>query len=95
LPKELFTNFAKAGLMAMAIGPACLKEKYLPYPLPSGITMQNYDAFHELIVLDEVARCGSGGVLWGLMEGLIIGLPPVILFGGAHLQDKGILSSQK
>ncbi len=81
--------------MAMAIGPACLKEKYLPYPLPSGITMQNYDAFHELIVLDEVARCGSGGVLWGLMEGLIIGLPPVILFGGAHLQDKGILSSQK
>ena len=88
LPKELFIKFAKAGLMAAALGPACLKgkDKYLPYGLPNGVTMQNYDPFHELIVIDEVARCGSGGVLWGLMEGLIIGLPPVMLFGGSHLQ---------
>ena len=38
------------------------------------------DVFHELIVVDEVSRCGSGGVTWGLMGGLGIGLPPVLLF---------------
>jgi hypothetical protein len=25
---------------------------------------ENFDYFHELIILDEFGRCGSGGVLW-------------------------------
>ncbi len=89
---------SQCGLLAMAIGPACLQEKNLAYPLPCGITMSQFDAFHELIVLDEVARCGSGGVLWGLMEGLVIGLPPVLLFGSEALQQKVVkpcLSGEK
>lgn len=31
------------------------------------------DYFHELIMIDELSRCGSGGVLWGLFGGLSIG----------------------
>ncbi len=31
---------------------------------------QGFDAFHELILIDEICRCGSGGVVWGLVEGL-------------------------
>ena len=49
---------------------------------------ENYDYFHELIAIDEVARCGSGGVLWGLFEGLQIGLPPVLNFGSPYLKNK-------
>lgn len=40
-----------------------------------------FDSFHELILIDEICRCGSGGVIWGLVEGLQIGLPPVLNFG--------------
>ena len=32
------------------------------------------------------ARCGSGGVLWGLIEGLQIGLPPVLNFGSDEMK---------
>ncbi len=50
------------------------------YPFPLGMKYSDMDVFHELIVVDEVSRCGSGGVTWGLMGGLGIGLPPVLLF---------------
>ncbi|CAO3665084.1 unnamed protein product [Umbelopsis vinacea] len=63
-------------------------EEYLPFGLPAGIKPSEWDAFHEMIVIDELARCGSGGLLWGLQGGLSIGLPPVLLFGSKHLQDK-------
>eukprot|EP00451_Oxyrrhis_marina_P007325 CAMPEP_0204303680 /NCGR_PEP_ID=MMETSP0468-20130131/84027_1 /ASSEMBLY_ACC=CAM_ASM_000383 /TAXON_ID=2969 /ORGANISM="Oxyrrhis marina" /LENGTH=509 /DNA_ID=CAMNT_0051282997 /DNA_START=44 /DNA_END=1575 /DNA_ORIENTATION=+ len=36
------------------------------------------DYFHELVLIDEFARCGSGGILWGVAGGLAIGLPPVV-----------------
>ena len=32
--------------------------------------MKEYDAFHEFIICDELSRCGSGGVLWGLIGGM-------------------------
>jgi hypothetical protein len=54
-------------------------EKYAgPSPVP------HYDTFHELILIDEICRCGSGGVVWGLVEGLQIGLPPILHFGTPH-----------
>ena len=49
---------------------------------------QGFDAFHELILIDEVCRCGSGGVVWGLVEGLQIGLPPVLHFGSPQLKQR-------
>ncbi len=49
---------------------------------------QGFDAFHELILIDEVSRCGSGGVVWGLVEGLQIGLPPVLHFGSDELKAR-------
>ena len=88
IPKEIFTLFAKEGYLAMLIGPHNLKKEHMKYNLPDGITLENFDSFHELIVLDELSRCGSGGVLWALQEGLSIGLPPVLLFGNKALQDK-------
>jgi hypothetical protein len=34
-----------------------------------GVKVEEFDHFHEFIVTDELARCGSGGVLWGLTGG--------------------------
>lgn len=32
--------------------------------IAGGIQPEEYDAFMELVLIDEIARCGSGGVLW-------------------------------
>ena len=49
----------------------------------------------QMIAIDEVARCGSGGVLWGLFEGLQIGLPPVLNYGSEYLKEKVLKKKEK
>ena len=47
---------------------------------------------------DELCRCASGGLVWGIVGGLGIGLPPVLHFGSQALQDKvvpGCLAGDK
>merc|ERR1719197_2359116 len=46
------------------------------------------DYFHELIIFDELARCGSGGFMWGLAGGLCIGLPPVLKWAQDDIKAK-------
>lgn len=60
IPKELFKKAAKAGILAAVVGQA--DPQYLPYGLPAGIDVKDWDLFHSLIVTDELSRCGSGGV---------------------------------
>jgi alkylation response protein AidB-like acyl-CoA dehydrogenase len=47
-----------------------------------------WDAFHDLIVIDEIARCGYLGVNWGLSCGNAIGCPPLINFGSKAQKEK-------
>jgi len=44
--------------------------------------------FHELIFYEEVNRFGSGGLMWAIVIGTGIGLPPVIKFSNEHLRSK-------
>ena len=60
IPKELFEKAAKAGLLASMVED--VDPKYLPYGYPTGIEPSQWDTFHGLIVVDELSRCGSGGV---------------------------------
>lgn len=65
--------------------------------LPADIPASEWDGFHDLIVIDEIARCGYLGVIWALACGNAIGAPPVANFGN-HAQKKrflpGILSGK-
>jgi len=58
------------------------------YDLVPAQAPDGFDYFHELIFIDELARCASGGVLWGLIEGLQIGLPPVLVFGSEEMKRR-------
>ena len=49
--------------------------------MPAGIPASEWDGFHDLIVIDEIARCGYLGVVWGLNCGNCVGLAPVVNFG--------------
>lgn len=49
---------------------------------------EEYDPFHEFILLDECARTSSWVSSAGFMIGLSIGLPPVLHFGSKYLLEK-------
>ncbi|RUS18239.1 putative acyl-CoA dehydrogenase [Endogone sp. FLAS-F59071] len=87
IPKTLFTKCAEHGILAAIVGHGVPKE-YLPASFAGGVKPEELDAFHEFIIVDELARCGSGGVLWALIGGLGIGLPPVFMFGSKYLKDR-------
>lgn len=61
IPSELFIKAAKAGILGAVVSFGG-EAKYLPYPLPAGVPLEEWDAFHSVIVTDELSRCGSGGV---------------------------------
>lgn len=66
--------------MAASVFP--LAPEYLDgIPLPGDVLPTEWDEFYDLILMDEIARCGYLGVVFGLACGNIIGLPPVIRFG--------------
>src|SRR4051812_33203917 len=60
--------------------------------IAGGVKPEEFDMFHHLVLIDEVSRCGSGGVMWGLQAGLSIGLPPILHFGSKFLKEKVVRS---
>ncbi|CAH0046634.1 unnamed protein product [Clonostachys solani] len=89
IPQEVIAKFAENGLMAASIFP--LPSEYMDgIQLPGGISPSEWDEFCDLIVMDEIARCGYLGVIFGLACGNIIGLPPVIRFGTPEQKRKFI-----
>jgi len=76
-PPELHEKAYKAGLLA-EIWP----EEY------GGTPPSNCDTFHDLILVDELARCGAGGILWAVFFSFGIALPPILNFGSQFLKDK-------
>ncbi|KAL0077398.1 putative acyl-CoA dehydrogenase [Phycomyces blakesleeanus] len=100
IPRSIIKRAAELGLLNAGSGAATnpAAKGLMPYPLPSGVSAEEFDIFHEFICVDEVARCGSGGFLWALMGGLSIGLPPVINFGSKEMKERvvpGCLSGDK
>lgn len=62
------------------------------------VAPEQWDAFHELIITDELSRCGSGGVVWNLIGGFGIGCPPLARFGQKSVVERvlpGILAGDK
>lgn len=87
IPKELFIKTAKAGFQGAIVGH--VDAKLLPYALPANIDTSEWDNFHSLIVTDELARCGSGGVSIKsfIKYYLIINFFWVISFFGRYAED--------
>lgn len=88
VPRDFHRKCAAAGWLPLCIGLPYPKQYVPDIALPGGIKPEELDHFHELILFDEVGRCGSGGVCWAMTGGLSIGLPPILHFGSKFLQDK-------
>ncbi|KAJ3218475.1 hypothetical protein HK099_005032 [Clydaea vesicula] len=87
IPKSLFKKAADAGILAGLVGKGW-PTKYAHRGPIGGVSPEEFNGFHNFIICDELARCGSGGVLWGLIGGLGIGLPNILHFGSEMLKNK-------
>ena len=87
IPRSVWRQCAEAGWLAGVVGPPW-PAQYAGERILGGVAPAEFDYFHELIIHDEVSRCGSGGLVWGLFIGLCIGLPPVLHFGSQELRDR-------
>ncbi|GAA5869287.1 hypothetical protein JCM16303_000416 [Sporobolomyces ruberrimus] len=97
---KVYQQMAKDGLLVvLAYGTKIPKKWAKPDgTLFGGVKVEEWDGFHDMIIIDEIHRCGSLGVGQGLCGGLQIGLPPVFNYGSQELQDRvlpEILSGKK
>ncbi|GAA5992838.1 hypothetical protein JCM10908_001364 [Rhodotorula pacifica] len=56
--------------------------------LPGGVKGEEFDYFHELVVVQEMCRVGAPGYMAGLQAGMVIGLPPVLNFAGEEMRKR-------
>ena len=75
--------------MAVSIYPLAVEQiKASGQRLPGDVKPDAWDGFHDLIVIDEVARCGYLGIIWALSCGNSIGAPPLINFGNEEQKTR-------
>eukprot|EP00927_Polykrikos_kofoidii_P059996 TRINITY_DN55078_c0_g1_i1.p1 TRINITY_DN55078_c0_g1~~TRINITY_DN55078_c0_g1_i1.p1 ORF type:complete len:470 (+),score=54.26 TRINITY_DN55078_c0_g1_i1:56-1411(+) len=93
IPQEVYKHLGQKGVLPIGVGRPWPK-KYIG-KCPLGFEP---DYFHELIMFDELSRCGSGGFLWGIAGGLVIGLPPVLHWAQEDVKQRvvpAVLNSEK
>ena len=78
IPDRIYERAAEVGLLQATVGH--------PEPL-AGPRPEGFDPFFAMIAYDELSRCASGGVCWGLTGGLGIGLPPVVYYGSDAMKE--------
>ena len=65
VPRQLFLKFAQHNLLAASLG--FMPVKYMTEPgmdqVFGCVDVNKFNLFHEFIMVDEIARAGSGGVL--------------------------------
>jgi len=61
IPEALYKKAGEIGILSALCG---WPEDLTPIPRPPG-----YDGFFSFITMDELSRCGSGGIVWGLIGG--------------------------
>ncbi|ORY92790.1 acyl-CoA dehydrogenase/oxidase [Leucosporidium creatinivorum] len=90
IPAEVYKQVASAGILAgIASGSATWITEYAEgLPIPGNFPPEEWDAFHSFILIDEMCRCASGGIAYGIIGGFGIGLPPVLHFGSEELKKR-------
>ncbi|GAA5908234.1 hypothetical protein JCM6882_006777 [Rhodosporidiobolus microsporus] len=90
IPAAEYKRIADFGLLAaIAAGGSGWPTEYSQgLPVPGGINPDEWDAFHNLILVDELSRTGSGGILYGLIGGFAISIGPILHFGSDELKKR-------
>ncbi|KAH8892288.1 acyl-CoA dehydrogenase NM domain-like protein [Thozetella sp. PMI_491] len=79
VPDQNFRRHASLGFLAAAVFPLPLGY-FDGITLPGGIEPQEWDEFHDSILIDEMARCGCLGTVWGINGGATVGGAPLSVY---------------
>ncbi|KAL9625000.1 MAG: hypothetical protein Q9160_000729 [Pyrenula sp. 1 TL-2023] len=96
VPDSIYKQMGERGYLAGLLGMG-YPTQYTKTRVKS-VPPEKWDLFHELLFTDELARSGSGGLVWNLIGGYGIGCPPLVHFGQKALVDRilpGILAGDK
>jgi alkylation response protein AidB-like acyl-CoA dehydrogenase/cytochrome b involved in lipid metabolism len=98
IPDDLRKKAYQSGFLAGVIGGKWPTE-YVGSKILGDVPPEEWDAFHELILFDELSRCGSGGLCWGMVGGVLWGfIRPLMTFGSEYQKDliiKPVLTGEK
>ncbi|KXS12594.1 putative acyl-CoA dehydrogenase [Gonapodya prolifera JEL478] len=84
-PKWVFEEIGKAGLFRVIVGPPWQAPDMPGVPdLPMGIKSQDWNMFHELVVLDELGA--SGSLARALFGGQAFAIPPIMKYGSEKMK---------
>ncbi|KAJ3756525.1 acyl-CoA dehydrogenase/oxidase [Lentinula raphanica] len=88
ISQEVVDKMSDLEVIAMRLGPG----KHLQgRRLMNGLVKpEEFDYFHELILNTEMSRFGTRGFVDGMLNGAVIGLPPIWNYGSSELQAKVI-----
>ncbi|KAF1805868.1 acyl-CoA dehydrogenase/oxidase [Mucor lusitanicus] len=84
---EFLQKLGAHGILAANVGPGPWLKAF---KLPGGISADEYDHFHELLLHGEFARFSAPGFTSGLLGGMTISVPTVLNFGSPALRAKVI-----
>ncbi|KAF7354876.1 Cytochrome b5 heme-binding domain-containing protein [Mycena sanguinolenta] len=99
IPQEVVDKMAsEVNMIAMRLGPGKhLKGRMSQLPLLMP-TAHSIELLFKLIINTELARFGTRGFVDGLLNGAVIGVPPILNFGSPELQARvvpEVLSGKK
>ncbi|ESZ95274.1 acyl-CoA dehydrogenase [Sclerotinia borealis F-4128] len=91
VPADLYQKFASANFLIPNL-PSPLPVKWLQKlgitHLPGELPVEEFDYMHTLIFTDEMQRSGSMGPSGATSTGFAFGIPPILKFGSASLQQR-------
>lgn len=93
----LYKRFGQNGYLALVVGLKKYPVDYTDLRVKS-VPVDQFDVFHELILTEELCRAGSGGLVWHLVGGFSIGIPPVFKFAKESVKRRvlpGILAGDQ
>lgn len=88
IPTSVFKEFAEAGWLPYALGSKKFPSEYAENKHADIVPDEKFDPFHESIVGDELSRPGSGALVWYLVGGYSIGIPPVLNFAKDSIKKR-------
>ena len=87
VPDSIYKQMGEKGYLAGLLGLHNYPTHLTKYA-PKCVSTDKWDAFHELLITDELSRPGSGGFVWNILGGLGIGGPPLVKFGKKAVVDR-------
>lgn len=79
-------KLGQAGILAGLSG--MWPKEFAGESIAGGVKPEEWNFFHEMILLDELCRIGSVGVVWGIISGVSIALPTLLHFAKPELKQR-------